>query len=209
MDISKHTAHHFKGTRAFFAAFSLVEVTLAIGIVGSAVVVVVGLFSPGMSTFRQAMNTSVGGQIAQQLISEAQQTDFDVLTTAAVAPGTNGTFNKPDRYFDEQGVEIVPVTPGAPAADEKSKIIYWVRTRVTPATALPKKVTPVPDNANLATVIVQIANNPSNQPLAQETGAQDESKYPLRNLWSGAFQSDTTKKVVPNIFYSTLVSRNK
>ena len=200
------------------------EVTLAIGIVASAVVVVVGLFPSGMDTFRQAMNTSVGGQIAQQLISEAQQTDFDTLRSPdpknPVAPDydypVNTTFNKLDRYFDDQGSEIVPVSPGAPAGAEKLKIVYWVRTRVSPRADLPNLAL-VPGAGNpeivnskvIATVTVQIANNPTNQPLAQETGAANDSASPLRNLWSGAFQSAPTRKVVQSVFYSTLVSRNQ
>lgn len=218
MDTSRTSARRSDGVLKRFSGFSLVEVTLAIGIVASAAVVVVGLFPSGMNTFRQAMNASVGGQIAQQLLSEAQQTDFDVLRSPnniPVAPDydypVNTTFKKPDRYFDDQGAEV------APSAVEKLKIVYWVRTRVSPRSDLPN-LAKVPGAGNpeivnskvIATVVIQIANNPSNQALAQETGTADDSNSPLRNLWSGAFQSDPTKiKVVPNNIYSTLVSRNQ
>ena len=219
MDTSRTSARRFDRVLKRFSGFSLVEVTLAIGIVASAVVVVVGLFPSGMNTFRQAMNASVGGQIAQQLISEAQQTDFDTLRSPnniPVAPDydypVNTTFNKLDRYFDDQGGETMVASPGAPSAVEKLKIVYWVRTRVTPKSDLPSRgPTGETENSDkIATVVIQIANNPSNQPLAQETGAVNDSSSPLRNLWSGAFQSDPTKiKVVPNNIYSTLVSRNQ
>ena len=215
MDTSKHSVRHFKRAWAIPAGFSLVEIALAIGIVSSAVVVTVGFFGPGMDTFRQTMNITVGGQIAQQVINEAQQTDFDAL----VPPGTypaNTTFTKPDRYFDDQGSEIRPATPGAPTGVEKLKIVYWVRTRVSPKTDLPYRPPPGGGNPGetvnsdkIATVVIQIANNPSNQPLAQETGAIDDKNIPLRNLWSGAFQSDPSRKVVQNNIYSTLVSRNQ
>lgn len=195
------------------------EVTLAIGIVASAVIVVVGFFPSGMNTFRQAMSTSVGGQIAQQLLSQAQQTDFLVLvsptntaTDPPAASPANFTFNKADRYFDDQGSEIVPATPGSPVGDEKLKIVYWVRTRVTPKSDLPSRgPTGETENSDkIATVIIQIANNPSNQPLAPETGAANDSASPSRNLWNGAFLSDPSKtKVVQNSIYSTLVSRNQ
>lgn len=224
MDTSRTSARRFDRVLKRFSGFSLVEVTLAIGIVASAVVVVVGLFPSGMNTFRQAMNASVGGQIAQQLISEAQQTDFDTLRSPnniPVAPDydypVNTTFNKLDRYFDDQGGETMVASPGAPSAVEKLKIVYWVRTRVSPRSDLPN-LAKVPGAGNpeivnskvIATVVIQIANNPSNQPLAQEAGTADDSNSPLRNLWSGAFQSDPTKiKVVPNNIYSTLVSRNQ
>ncbi len=211
MDTSRISARRSKRAWTSFAGFSLVEVTLAIGIVASAVVVVVGLFPSGMNTFRQAMNTSVGGHIAQQLLSEAQQTDFDVLVPPATYTAST-TFNKPDRYFDDQGEEIMPTTPGAPSNVEKTKIVYWVRTRVTPKSDLPSRgPTGETENSDkIATVIIQIANNPSNQQLAQETGAANDSSAPLRNLWSGAFQSDPSKiKVVPNNIYSTLVSKNQ
>lgn len=211
MDTSKHTVRHFNRAWAISAGFSLVEIALAIGIVSSAVVVTVGFFGPGMDTFRQTMNITVGGQIAQQVISEAQQTDFDALVPPATYPA-NTTFTKPDRYFDDQGSEIRPATPGAPTAFEKLKIIYWVRTRVSPQTDLPSRGAgnaEITNSTVIATVVVQIANNPSNQPLALETGTANDGSYPLRNLWSGAFQSDTTRKVVSNTCYSTLVSRNQ
>jgi len=215
MDTSKHSGRGSNRALAIFPAFSLVEVTLAIGIVASVVVVVVGMLPSGINTFRQAMNTSVGGQIAQQLLSEAQQTDFDVLVTppaGQAAPGTNGTFTKPERYFDDQGSEIVPATAGAPTSADKQKIVYWVRTRVSPTTDLPSRG-PAGETTNsnkLATVIIQIANNPASLPLAQETGATDDSNYPLRNLWSGAYVSDPANtKIVQNTIYSTLVGRNQ
>lgn len=200
---------HFPRSKA---AFSLVEVALAIGIVATVIVVLIGLFPSGLSTFRQAMNTSVGGQIAQQILSEAQQTDFDVLTDAKTNPNPAPyfTFLKPDRYFDEQGSEVIPASTAILSTSEKQRIVYWVRTRVSPKSDLPGTGPTTVNMSTLATVVVQIANNPGNQALAVAAGAATDSASPMRLLWSGSFQSDAyNTKSVQNILFSTHVARNK
>ncbi len=123
-------------------AFSLVEIVLAIGIVSFAFVAIFGLLPVGMTTFRQAMDTTVSSQIVQRVVNEAQQTDFSTLTANAGTPQL--------RYFDEQGNEV----------PSQNDYIYTVQVTVTPKTALPN----AGSSENLATIAVMIASNPGHNP---------------------------------------------
>ena len=202
-------------------AFSLVEVALSLGIAVFAIVTVFSLLPMGLSNFRQAMNTSIGSQIAQRVLNDAQQSDFDALITDYqnnTIAGTNATGLKPCRFFDDQGVEIAPTnsSAGDPRAapsgltdTEKRRIVYWVNTRVMPATAVPKAGTSTQDNASLATVTVQVAHNPGNLNLAFDSGSPSDQNSSLRNLWTGAYASAPTNKVVSIKSYRALVSRSK
>ena len=166
----------------------MVEVTLAIGIFGFAFTAVVGLIPVGLVTFRHAMDATIGAQICQRVINDAQQTDFDVLTTGsnatALASGTaaaNGTpIALPLRYFDDEG--------NALDVSNKGQAIYEVNTVVTPVTVMPSNAA----YASLATVAVQIVNNP---------GHQEPKTNSSTKVWADpAFAISS---------YSGFVSRNK
>ena len=180
--------------------FSLVEVTMAIGIVSFAFLTTLGLIPTGLKTFRSAIDTSVGGQIFQRMINEAQQTDFDTLLDRTNLPNypsdppVGFTFRSPTvatpavRYFDDQGSECLDAQ-GKPSVT--SKTIYHVNTRIMPVTTLVATGTSPAANANLATITVQIAKNPGNAALTMTS-----------NLW-------TTNSGVSLLTHSTLVARNK
>jgi uncharacterized protein (TIGR02598 family) len=125
-----------------------VEVTIAIGIVSFAFLTMLGLIPTGLKTFRSAIDTSVGGQIFQRVINEAQQTDFDTLVGSVPAV----------RYFDDQGNELDSSLAG--------RAIYQVNTRILPSTAL-TTTGAAASNASVATITVQIAKNPGNIPLTK------------------------------------------
>jgi uncharacterized protein (TIGR02598 family) len=169
------------------SGFSLVEVVLAVGVISFAFVAILGLLPAGLSQFRQAMDNSIASQIAQRIIMDAQQSDFDVLTDTAhrqassVDPFRAKTYSSSDaskstplyiRYFDEQGNEIVPQGL-TPTAKEAIAIVYHVNTRITPAPSLPGSL---PNSSSdlgtsgagvsLATILVQVAFNPSGKTLA-------------------------------------------
>lgn len=170
MVISKHSARKRAG-------FTLVEVVLAVGIAACTMIPVLGLIPTGLKTFRQAIDVSVGSQISQRVINESLQTDFAQLITdkggAVIPPGKTG--QKAYRYFDEQGNEVA-----------KGAAVYQVNTRILTSTSLPGA-----SYADLATVTVQIANNPGDQPIAMN-GA---------NLWQ-----DSTFAIYAD---SGLVARNQ
>ena len=176
------------------AGFSLVEVTLAIGIVAFAFVAVFGMLPTGLGLFRETMNTAVGSEIAQRVINEAKQADFTVLTQGAT--GTAGeTLRKPLRYFDVQGDELITANG---AATPPAGTVYQVNTRIMPVTAVPS----ASNNVNLALVTIQIAYNPGGQSLPV-TGSPNDSSQPLRNLWSSGAGAGS-----PPSTWSTLVARN-
>lgn len=178
------------GHQAQEAGFSLVEVSLAIGIVAFGIMAVFGLFPAGMGMFRQSIDRTVSSQILQQVINEAQATDFDELITdksnQPIPVGSTGV--KAIRYFDDQGRELASST-GA---------IFCVNTRIQPATDSPAN--PSFTNINLATVTIQVAKRPGNGTLAYETDSE------LSNLWNGARQG-TSGTTVSILTASTMVSR--
>jgi uncharacterized protein (TIGR02598 family) len=183
MDNLTPCIHSFKRSReSSQRAFSLIEIVIAIGIIAVAVIPLVGLLPSGLGTFRQSIETSVGSQIAQKVINDAQQTNYDLLTAAAGAENnTSGatftTIIKPLRYFDADGMELTTL----------SGSIYQVNTVVNPTT-LPGLNTP---NYDLATVIVQVAHNPTGIVLNTTSGG----------LWLPSTLSVST--------YTALVGRNK
>jgi uncharacterized protein (TIGR02598 family) len=183
------------------AAFSLVEIALAIGIIAFAFVALMSLLPAGLTTFRRALDVSICTQIAQRIVSEAQESDFDVLTDVKNLPAAQtgkdysfrmhrpGTTTVWIRYFDDQGNEVVPSRPPTLTAEEKLSVIYAVNVRVIPRVTLPtgKEGFPVAQAAgvagNLALLTVQIARNPSGVELTISPGAADDSLTPTRNLW--------------------------
>jgi len=76
--------------------FSLVEVTIALGVTAFALVALFGMLPTGLNLFRSSMDVSVKSQIAQQLVSEAMQTDFETILTQE-----DGF-----RYFNDEGIEV-------------------------------------------------------------------------------------------------------
>ncbi|MEI9895870.1 MAG: Verru_Chthon cassette protein B [Chthoniobacter sp.] len=155
------------------SGFSLVEVVLAVGVISFAFVAIMGLIPAGLQQFRQAIDNSVCAQIAQRIIQDAQLSDFATLTGGSTAPyiqamnyaasDAKKSNPIPFRYFDEQGNEIVPKS-SVPSASELAAIVYHVNTRIATATALPGSSSSAP-NTSLATILVQVAFNPSGKPL--------------------------------------------
>ena len=127
-------------------AFSLVEVVLAIGIVSFAFVGLFGLLPAGLGIFRQAMDNSVGSQIVQRLVNEAQQTDFPTLTAEASATTL--------RYFDDQGNEVQAVNDS----------IYTAEITVKAKTVMPSEKNR--ETESLATVKIKLANNPGHKTVS-------------------------------------------
>ena len=207
MDTSEPTGHKIPGGRARCddQAFTLVEVTLAIGIMAFALLAVFGLLPVGMNTFRSAMNMSIGGQIAQRVINDAQQADFNQLITDASGATITVCGAKARRYFSEEGDEVIPANPATLTPAEQQKTLYWVNTRIVPATSEPSSASPQ-SNANIATVTVQVMFNPGGQPPAYTTPASGtQTTY----LWSGAYSTAPANPLAAPITRSVFVARNQ
>ncbi len=137
MDILNHIGLKKKGA----AGFSLVEVTLALGVIGCAFVPMIGLLPTGLQTFRRTMELSTGIQIAQQVEGEVQQADFSTL---------GGTSGNSLRYFDEQGIEIADVN--------STKWIYVANTVIGPPAS---DQTAGLQGTGLVKVNIQVIYNPA------------------------------------------------
>jgi uncharacterized protein (TIGR02598 family) len=160
----------FSGFRKGRAGFSLVEVTLAIGIIAFAFVGLFALLPAGLTTFRQAMDTSVGAQIAQRIAGELQETDYATLLKNCTPPLTNFLDSDeqvgllPRRYFDDQGNEVPVKNPASVTDVERLKILYEVIVRVSRARRVPASMPGGRSgrlgSKNLTTLTIQVANNP-------------------------------------------------
>jgi type II secretory pathway pseudopilin PulG len=183
------------------AGFSLVEVVLAIGVVAIAFVALLGLLPTGLTTYRKAMDISVGAQIFQKVIDDARTTDFATLvddkdTNYLSAPGSTASieFRAPGpghellRYFDETGSEVInpSLKFGGPDGaqllpDQKAAVLYYVNTRIEAPTILPTNTSSAgmgQANRYLATVTVQVASNPGNLPM-KFVSTQSDPNYLL------------------------------
>lgn len=118
------------------AGFSLVEVTLVIGIVSFAVLSIVGTLSVGLTTIHDAKKDVTHAQIMAQVESTLLQTPFANMATYASASGAA-------LYFDQTGMQLA----------NSSGAVYSV-TLATVPTAYPG----VPSTLN---AIVSPATDPS------------------------------------------------
>jgi hypothetical protein len=169
------------------------EVALALAILSFAAIGIMGLTSSGLGNYRQIMDTTVSAQIAQRVIYDAEQADYQELTGApassAIAAamekdGKTFSFRAPSlehpafRYFDEQGKEIVPkddmLTPS-----EKRSIVYWVNTRITPR---PRFLREDGKPIETATLAVEVASNPSGVDLNRAEYLDGNDRSPRYHL---------------------------
>lgn len=180
--------------RAAHDAFSLIEVTLAIGVMAFALLAIFGLIPVGLGTFRNAKDISITSQIEEKIFSEVKSMTFDNLTNSSrYQPASLGTvYQFPERFFTEDGTETS-------AADATT--IYHVNIRVVPVTTpLEKSGGTNLSNVDLASVTIQVAYDPSNQKLALNG---------TTGLWTGALNSaPTSTGAVPIYTYSAFVARS-
>ena len=78
------------------SAFSLIEVTIALGIVAFAMVPIIGLVSTGMKSLRDSMDETVRGEIVRKVSGEALRIPY----TRLLEEFQNKTF-----YFNDEGIQ--------------------------------------------------------------------------------------------------------
>lgn len=98
------------------SAFSLVEVTLALGIVSFGLLSVIGLMSSGLSSLSTASERSIMSRITAGIAHDVLHGDFDELAGGL-------------RYYDSEGVEL-PVSRVASS-------IYQAQTVLSPDASNP------------------------------------------------------------------------
>jgi len=169
--------------RGLSAGFTLIEIALTLGVLSFGFLATFGLIPVGMGTYRQAMDTSVGSQIVQRVLNDAKQTDFNTLIGSGTAPSF--------RYFDNQGNEV---TPASTTVAIPLSAIYEVNTRVSGSTSLPMSSGTSSGTGNfptLATVTVQITNNPGHQTIKTDpSGVWDDSRFYISTYSGMVAESD-------------------
>lgn len=120
--------------------FSLIEVTIALGIVAISLIAIFGLLPMGLTTFRSSIDRTVASQIAQNIINQARQTDFSSLSDLATLTGS-------PKRFTEDGDETT----------DPAKTIYVAKVEVTTSVTLPSSAA----NTSMAKIRVRVANSPS------------------------------------------------
>ena len=114
--------------------FSLVEVTIAIGVVSFCLLTVIGLLPVGLGTLREAIDQTVQSQIAQKLAGEILLTPYSQLTTKYA--GSNFYFDDAgslvtavsDRRHQVQIILTNPVYPGSSNAPTNTPIANSIQT---------------------------------------------------------------------------------
>ena len=86
-------------------AFSLVEVTIAMGITAVAMVSIMGLLPGGMQTMQRANDKAIEARIHQQILGELQLTPWEAVSGRGASPVD--AFDKTVRYYDDQGIELL------------------------------------------------------------------------------------------------------
>lgn len=194
------------------AGFSLVEIALVVGVLAVAFVPLFGLLPAGLTNFRGAMNISVCTQIAQRVVNDAAQADFDTLidrqNLQRLKAGVGFTFRAPSiaapslRYFDDQGAEITPEAPPELSPNQWLRAVYQVNVRVMPQASVPASPGAMiaSGDPNLALVTVQVACVPPPAKLEFSSAAPDDARAPERNLF--------TRQPGREVFtYSALIGR--
>ncbi len=97
--------------------FTLIEVTISLGIVSFAMVSLVGLLPAGLSSFRSAVSTTIEAQIVQSLSEDISRTDFTNLQGL-----TGQTYT-----YDSRGVKTLA---------NDSATIYTAKVMLDPITDL-------------------------------------------------------------------------
>ena len=125
-----------KASRSFARfphGFSLIEVTIALGVFAFAMIPIIGLVSSGMKSLRGSMDEGVRGEIVRKVVAEAGRVPYTNLSS----------FNGTNFYFDDEGVQ---------QASSNAQTIFVASNSVAPP---PSLITTNTDIAQLLKVTVR------------------------------------------------------
>jgi uncharacterized protein (TIGR02598 family) len=131
------------------AAFSLVEVTLALGIAAFCLIAVIGLIPVGVQTNRNATSQTAATNIMAAMVTDLRSTS-KTKTTSSQFGITYGTSGTQTRYFDASGTPSIsrttnsryrlditwnPLPPGSPTGLRYAYLKVWWPAAATAANA--------------------------------------------------------------------------
>ena len=167
-----------QNSRSKRGAFTLVETVLAIGIVSTVMIALMGLIPVGMKMMKEAGVNTVGARIANKLLGEVQLSEFDDIQQN----------NNKIYWFDDMGTQLKK-------GQEESKIrrIYTAKVEVE------EEIPQIPGahpNKFLKRVVVKVSNVLGDEPdfddPSPDSGAnQKRIKKDYRSYWT--FIIDTEK----------------
>lgn len=162
--------------------FSLVEVTIAMGITAIAMVSIMGMLPRGMQTMQRANDKAIEARIHQQILGELQLTPWESATRGGSSP-IDG-YHKTVRYYDDQGIELLESQKGG------REHVYTARVNLPKkGEALPPSVgggtykgidVPGEDSSNkklMRLVIVEVTSIVDPTFLSSPSTSFDEEKY--------------------------------
>lgn len=131
------------------SAFSLVEVTVALGIISFAFVSLLAMVPIGLDTSMNAVDATVETQIVQRVSTVARQARFTELSALDRNTGVANGEEQADFFFDQQANEITDS-----AAIASGKAIYTAAVTIR-ATDVPSNQSTF-SNSNVATLSILI-----------------------------------------------------
>ncbi len=145
--------------------FSLVEVTVAMGIVATVLVALIALLPYGMESIREAKSTQVQARIANEIISEIQVADW------GTEPGYKklGDWDGVIRRYDSEGTLV-----DDKADQNRSNTIYKVRIEVPVNERVKLRGMPSDSGRYARRLVVKVAYAPGDMSIDF-----DASQFPL------------------------------
>jgi len=124
-----------RAPRLIDAGFSLVEVTLALGLIAVGILSVLGLLGTSLASRSQARNDVVLASMSTQVLAKLRAAPFWALGSDDLATGTAGplpaTLDESVFYFDLNGSEVAKTATGV-----GNEPVFECRVRKAPDEAL-------------------------------------------------------------------------
>jgi uncharacterized protein (TIGR02598 family) len=139
---SHHLSQTARKSLQAISGFSLVEVMIAVGIVASVMLGLVGVMPVGLRAIQDAQHNSVKSRIVQEIISDIQAADWASAAESAAAGKLRGDFlqlqddllgRQNIRYYNAQGSRVLPQQTRA-GNEPPQPIVYAALAEVTPGT---------------------------------------------------------------------------
>lgn len=151
------------------AGFSLLEITLALGIIAIALITLLGTLGSAMNRAHEAAGRTLSSQISQQLMGEIQLQDWASLNETT-------TF----RYFNEFGTEL----EGETATPTNSIFTAYIQVGSDPL--ILSSAMDAPPNSHSKKVVIMVADSPGEkgQEIIEAYRNDSSSVEPSLHLFS-------------------------